>query len=108
METKKQKSWFRTDDNIDFENSFKFWFALQWQNKYIQLFTVGFILLILELINFGWVVDVVNENFEVGGNFGGIATILGLSIPLLVTEVIAYLGFFKFWKDLKLTSKKNI
>jgi len=68
----------------------------------------GFILLILELINFGWVVDVVNENFEVGGNFGGIATILGLSIPLLVTEVIAYLGFFKFWKDLKLTSKKNI
>lgn len=27
----KQTSWFKTDKNIDFENSFKFWFALQCQ-----------------------------------------------------------------------------
>ena len=57
METKKQSSWFRTDENIKFENSFKFWFALMWQELNIQLFAVFFPLLILQIINIGWCVD---------------------------------------------------
>ena len=100
METKKQKSWFKTDNDIKFENSFKFWFALQWENSYIQLFAIGFIATILELFNFGWVIDTVAINFEVGGNFGGIATILGLSIPFIEASVIAYKGFWQFWNDI--------
>lgn len=99
METKKQISWFKTD--VDFENSFRYWFALQWQNKYIQLFTIGFIGLILELLNFGWVIDTVSENFASGGNFGGVATIIGLSIPLLVAGTIAYKGFWQYFQDMK-------
>ena len=98
-EFKKQKSWFHTE--VDFENSFRWWFALQWQNSYMQLFIVGFIALILEIINFGWVIDTVYENFAVGGNFGGIATIICLSIPLLETSAIAYKGFWQFFNDRK-------
>ena len=99
METKKQTSWFHTD--VDFENSFKYWFALMWQNKYIQLFTIGFVALILELINFGWVIDTISENFASGGNFGGIATIIGLSIPLLEASAIGYFGFWQYFQDMK-------
>ncbi len=94
----KQSSWFKTE--VDFESSFKFWFALMWQNSYIQLFSVGFILLLMELIKFGWVLDTVSENFSYGV-FGGIFTLLGMVIPLAVTSVIGYKGFYQFWKDIK-------
>ncbi len=95
----KQKGWFRTE--VDFEDSFKFWFALQWQNTYIQLFIPAFVLTILGLINFGWVRDTILDNFDVGGTFGGIATTLGLIIPPLVAITIAYKGFWQFWNDRK-------
>lgn len=99
MEEKKQNSWFNTE--VEFEKSFKWWFALQWQNFFIQLFTVAFVLLVLEFINFGWVIETVLENFINGGVFGGIATILGLSIPALLVPIIAYKGFWQFWNDMK-------
>lgn len=102
MMENKQTGWFHTE--VKFENSFKFWFALQWQNHYIQLFAIGFILTILELFNLGWVNSTINENFAVGGTFGGVATILGLSIPLLEILAIAYAGFWQFWLDIKNTN----
>ena len=94
----KQTSWFSTE--VDFENSFKFWFALMWQNKYIQLFFVGLIPMILEVCNLKWVTDTVRDNFE-DGVAGGIMTIVGLLTPAAIAAVIAYKGFYQFWNDIK-------
>ncbi len=99
METKKQTSWFKTD--VKFENSFKFWFALQWQNSYIQLFIVGFIVTLLELFNLGWVKETVANNFAEGGNFGGIATVVAMLILPIEASTIAFKGFYQFWRDIK-------
>lgn len=98
-EVKKQVRWFRTD--VDFENSFKFWFALQWQNHYIHLFLVGFVFTALELCNLGWVADTVAENFSAGGTMGGIFTIMGLLIPPAITAIVSYKGFWQYFNDLK-------
>jgi hypothetical protein len=98
-EIKKQKSWFRTE--VDFENSFKWWFALQWQNKYIHLFVLGFALTIAELCNFGWVKETVKENFYDGGTMGGIFTLIGMSIPPAIASIVAYKGFWQYFNDLK-------
>ncbi len=100
----KQKSWFKTQ--VDFENSFIFWFALMWQNTYIQLFIVGFSTLLCQVIKIGWVLDTVSKNFESGGAFGGIATIIGMFIPITASSIIVYKGFFQFWKTLKNENKK--
>lgn len=99
MIMKKQNSWFRTE--VDFENSFKFWFALMWQNTYIQIFAVAFPIMIYELCRFGACIESVRENFVVGGTAGGIATILGLLIPPAVVTAIAYKGFWQYFNDLK-------
>jgi hypothetical protein len=97
--TKKQQGWFRTE--VDFENSFKWWFALQWQNKYIHLFLVGFVLTILELCNLGWIKDTITENFQDGGTMGGIFTIMGIIIPPAIAAIVAYKGFYQYFDDLK-------
>jgi len=99
METKKQIRWFKTD--VDFENSFKYWFALMWQNKFIQLFIATFTGTVLEALNFNWVLETIYENFALGGNFGGIATILGLSILPISASTIAYKGFWQYFNDMK-------
>lgn len=101
MEIKKQSSWFKTDKDINFENSFKFWFALQWQNKYLQIFAVTFIATIIELCRFGWVVDTIADNYSDGGWLGATFTIAGLLIPITVSAVIAYKGFWQYFNDLK-------
>lgn len=101
METKKQKSWFKTDKDIDFENSFKFWFALMWQNSYIQIFSVAFFLVILGLFRFDWIIDVISENMEAEGHFGASFAILGFSIPPMICLIIAYKGFYQYFNDLK-------
>jgi hypothetical protein len=99
FETKKQIHWFKTD--VNFENSFKFWFALQWQNKYLQIFVVSFILTLIGLFKLDWVYETVYENYKDEGNLGAIFAILGLSIPLVVSLVIAYKGFWQYFNDLK-------
>lgn len=98
-ETKKQTSWFHTE--VDFENSFKWWFALQWQNGYIKIFVVAFVLMILELINFGWVKDTISENFSDGGIAGGIFTIIGAIMFPAIVGIVSYKGFYQYFNDLK-------
>jgi hypothetical protein len=96
--TKKQEGWFRTE--VDFENSFKWWFALQWQNKYIQLFAVFFTGLILQLCNLGTMI----EWYQDAWNDGVAATIMvtmGMALPIAGTSIIVYKGFYQFFKDLK-------
>lgn len=98
-ETQKQKSWFKTE--VDFENSFKWWFALQWQNSYLQIFLACFIITIIGLFKIQWVMDTISENFHDEGFWGGLFSILGFSIPPVVCLVIAYKGFYQYFNDLK-------
>lgn len=88
-------------DFLDGDFSFKNWFKIMWQNTYIQLFIVGFGVTVYELCIFNQVIDCVNENFDAGGTFGGIATIIGVCICPIMAIVIAYKGFYQYWKDLK-------
>lgn len=97
----KQSSWFRTDANIDFENSFKFWFALMWQNKYIQIFLVAFALTITAICKFDFITETFEDNYANDGFLGGFATIAGCSIPPLICLIIAYKGFYQYFNDLK-------
>lgn len=94
----KQKSWFHTD--VDFENSFKFWFALQWQNKFLPIFLVTFIATIVELCKLGDIIDAIKNNFD-DGVAGGIFTIMGSIIPPAISIIIAYKGFYQYFNDLK-------
>lgn len=97
-EIKKQNRWFRTD--VDFENSFKFWFALQWQNTYIQIFLVSFTLLVLQFCNLGKTIQWFSEAW-LEGIGSGIMVSMGLLLPLVVTLVISYKGFWQYFDDLK-------
>jgi len=98
MEIKKQTSWFKTD--VGFENSFKFWFALNWKNKNIQVFPIGFTLLILQFCYFdtlmGWVAEAWYDD-----KFGGIMGIMGMLLPIAMTFVVVYKGFYQHFNDLK-------
>jgi len=98
MENKnKQTRWFKTD--VDFEKSFKFWFALQWQNWYIQIFAVAFPILIYQLINYA---DSLGSIFEAWSESigAGLMVTAGLLLPLAVSSIISYKGFYQYWKDL--------
>lgn len=93
-----QNSWFRTE--TDFEPGFKFWFALMWQNNYIQLFVLFFGLFIVELCSLTWVASAVAEAWSEGIG-AGIMVSLGSMIPLAGTLFIAMKGFLQFYNDIK-------
>lgn len=94
---KKQNRLFRTD--VDFEKSFKFWFALQWQNKYIQIFAVAFGILIYQLINYSDSLGSILEAWyeSVGA---GLMVTAGSLLPLAVSSIVAYKGFYQYYDDL--------
>lgn len=76
-----QDSWFRT--TTPFEASFKYWFALMWQNGYILLF-------LLSLAFFaGMLYDL-----------QGIQKLWSL-VPGLAMIAISYLGFWQYYQDMK-------
>ena len=94
----KQTSWFKTE--VDFEPSFKFWFALMWQNSYIQIFLVAFSLLIVEIFSLPWVVYQIEDAFD-SGIFTGIFVSAGTLILPGIVFALSYLGFYKFYKEIK-------
>ena len=96
----KQKSWTHTDDGIDFENSFKFWFALMWQNKYIQLFGVALTVTIIELFKFNICIGAVIDNYS-DGMLASLMTSMAFLICPTIMGVISYKGFYQFWNDIK-------
>lgn len=106
MIDKKQKSWFRADKDIKFENSFKFWFALMWQNGYIQIFITAFIVTIIGLFKLDFIIKTVKDNYLIDGLFGGAATTIGFSIPLLICLIVAYKGFWQYFNRLKKEANK--
>lgn len=93
----RQKRWFRTD--VNFERSFKFWFALQWQNKYIQIFVVSFTILMYQLCTLGdqigYFKDAWSDNVAVG-----LMVSMGILLPLIVSSAVAYKGFWQYFDDL--------
>lgn len=97
----KQSSWFKVDKDIKFEDSFKYWFALMWQNMFLQLGVLGFVVTMLELTHPIWVINTVIENLNDGGTAGGIFTIIGLCIIPLMFTVMAYKGWWQYFDDMK-------
>ena len=85
----------------DFDNSFKNWFKLMWSNWYLPIFIVTFGFLVYEICTFDNVVTTITDNFDESGTMGGIFTIIGVSLPLVISSVIGYKGFYQFWNDLK-------
>lgn len=95
MENQKHK---RTDYTGG-DHSFKNWFKIMWGNHYIQLFVLFFTVLILQIVNFSWCVEVWMD-CNMDGIWGTIAVSIGMAIPLLGALIIAYKGFYCFWRDL--------
>lgn len=95
---KKQESWFHTE--VDFENSFRWWFALQWQNKNIFYFIVYFTLLILQLVYFKTIWGWLEESYSEGIGTGLFVSPFML-IPIIGTFYIVYKGFYQHFNDLK-------
>jgi hypothetical protein len=84
---------------VNFENSFKWWFALQWQNKNILYFIPFMTMLILQLANFGTVWGWLMESYDDGIGTGLFCTPF-MFIPLLGTFLIVYKGFWQHFDDL--------
>jgi hypothetical protein len=93
-----QKGWFRTE--VDFENSFKWWFALQWQNHYIHLFLAFLTMFVLQLVNFETVWGLILESYAENIGIGLFVTPF-LFLPLAGASIIAYKGFWQYFNDLK-------
>lgn len=83
-------------DYLKGNHSFKTWFRIMWNNRYIQLFLVGFFLLIMQLTHIKWCVDLIAEQ----PGFGIIMTGLGMLIPIGIVSAVSYFGFYKHWKFL--------
>ena len=72
-----------------------------WNNKYIQIFSIAFIIVIVQLVKLELTITSIGENFSYSVG-GGIMTIIAMLIPISVVIVVAYKGFYQFWNDLKL------
>ncbi len=70
------------------KSQFRKWFDLMWGNHYIQVFILD--LLFMGLITYQ--LDEFEEPWTIGVAYG---------IPGLACLVIIYLGFYKFWQDMK-------
>lgn len=62
------------------------WRQLMWKNFYIQ----GFVIALVAFIGEFYLID----TFYTLGGF-----MMGIALPLGVMMLIAYKGFFQFWKD---------
>lgn len=81
-------------------NSFKKWFHIMWKNSYIFLFLVGLGGVITQLVMWDEVMEMVRENYSYS-TMGAIMVTIGMLIPISITIVVAYKGFWQFWRDLR-------
>ncbi len=75
-------------DFLNGDYSFKNWFKIMWKNWYIQLFILSIAIIIAGFVQ---------KDFFYDQNGYLILVTIGTTMAF----VISYLGFFKFWKDLK-------
>jgi len=87
-------------DYLDGDHSFKNWFKIMWENKFIQLFSIFSIMLIMELFNLEFAVESISNAYN-DYVFAGILVGFGFAIPPLGIIIIGYKGFYQFWNDLK-------
>lgn len=83
----KHYTWFNTG-NTEYDPSFKWWFALMWQNGYIQIFIIALVFLIGMLYSLE------------------IDQLWFCIIPVAILTVITILGFIKFPHELRDQYKK--
>ncbi len=98
-EVPKQESWFRAQ--VEFENSFKFWFALMWQNIFLPIFVFALIVSAIELYYAGSIMNAIRTNFVQDGCAGRIFTIAAAWTIPAILPIVGYFGFYKYWQDIK-------
>lgn len=79
-----------------FDNSFKNFFKIMWQNTFIQIFLVAFGITVYELITIGSVID--HFKNDTGVDFW--MNFLGYGLAPTVASIVAY-KTMQFWNDLK-------
>lgn len=87
-------------DELNGDHSFKKWFQIMNENGYIWRFCVAFVITLYFIIRLDWVIEAIQENYNDEGMFGAIAVCVVICIPLVICILIAYLGFYKFWREL--------
>jgi hypothetical protein len=80
--------------------NFKPWFKNMWSNRYIQIFTVAFIIFIWQLFNIETNIEVISEGFSEGVG-PSIMSVIAVLLPILACTVTATLGFYKHWQTIK-------
>lgn len=86
------------NDFTNGDHSWKNWVRVMWGVRYLQLFAIGFALLIAQLFNLGWCYDAYSNAAD-DGVLAIMLTSVGMFIPLTICCVIAYKGFYQFWQD---------
>lgn len=88
-------------DFLNGDHSFKNWlYIMAVKNIYLELFIVALVLLFLEIFNISFIWTSILAAFY-DGFFSGMLMTFGSLIPILMIVSISYLGFYKFWKQLK-------
>jgi len=87
-------------DFTEGDHSFKNWFKMMRQNKYILVFIIGMIGVITQIVMWDDVVYTVKDNFSFEF-MGGIFTLIGMLIPISMVTIVSYFGFYKLWNRLK-------
>lgn len=86
------------NDFTNGDHSFKNWLKIMWQNNYIQIFSVAFTILIVEIFNMDGCMALCYGN---NGFFPSLFAVILLLLPITVASIVAYKGFYQFWSDLK-------
>ena len=71
-----------------------------WAYNNIQVFAIFATLLIVEILNWQWCVDVLWENYD-DSIMAAVFTILAMLIPIGGVAIVAILGFYQDWQDYK-------
>lgn len=85
-------------DNTGTPSGFSTWFHVMWSNWYIQLFAVGLAGTVAEIASADWVAGNVAE---ADGAVGTAMVWLGVCVFPAVMLIVAYKGFYQFWRDLR-------
>ena len=90
-------------EKLDFtggDHSFRNWFKIMWENRYIQIFCVSFGGFILQLLNLDWCLLRLFESY-LTGFIEFVSVSCFMCLPLAISCIVAYKGFYQFWNDLK-------
>lgn len=93
------------EDVMDQPFTLKGYINLMLFHKYLQLFVMFTIGVVLVLINYNWCIETIAENYIDGGFFGAFMASLGLAIPFLGFLSVGKLGLYNHYRDWKRKNK---